>query len=422
MHMLVTRPRLLHPVQLRDSGTDGSHAVRRRDVGLVLGAVLGSAALYAWAIAHDGWVRYPSPLEAFSVLMVVWAGAHALRPLVTTRLRSPLFYFAGQLLLVGMISAFARDLVVTGGLLLLLTGEATLMRSAGLALLVAASGLSLLLLVAWWLGGTALASDALVALVIPVPLMIGGALVLRRQVRDREQTQARLRALEEEQAEVRTIMAERQRIARELHDTLAQGVAGLILQLEATDAQLEQQHTERATQIVRQAMQRARATLAEARQAINGLRAETAAPAGEDLLERMREDVAQFTTATGIPVALEVALDDEVIADLSTESSEHMQRVVAEGLTNVARHAQARQVWVSLRQDGGQLVIEVRDDGVGFEPEGVAEQRGHYGLIGLRERARLAGGRLELVARAGAGTRLQMRLPIGRGQENAGHE
>jgi NarL family two-component system sensor histidine kinase YdfH len=99
-----------------------------------------------------------------------------------------------------------------------------------------------------------------------------------------------------------TIANERQRMARELHDTLSQGLAGLILQLEAADAHLEGKRPERARAILQQAMEKARGSLAEARQAIDDLRQ----PAARDLVEAAREESERFTNATGIPCELQI--------------------------------------------------------------------------------------------------------------------
>jgi len=176
--------------------------------------------------------------------------------------------------------------------------------------------------------------------------------------------------------------------------------------LEAADSHMAQGRAERAQSIVQQAMARARATLAEARQAIDDLReGPLSAP---DLASALRDEAAHFTDATGIPCALDLALPELLPSALC----EHVQRVVAEGLTNVARHARAQHVWVSAREGEDWFVVEVRDDGVGFDPATALTRAGHYGLIGLRERAQLAGGTLDITSEPDAGTRLTLRLPL----------
>jgi NarL family two-component system sensor histidine kinase YdfH len=201
-----------------------------------------------------------------------------------------------------------------------------------------------------------------------------------------------------------TLLNERQRLARELHDTLAQGLAGLILQLEAVDKQLAHARVERAQDIVQQAMGRARLTLTDARRAIDDLR--LGEPTSGSLAEAVRLEADRFTAATGIPCEVELAPPSLI----SNALRDHVFRAVTEGLTNVARHAHARHAWVRLAEADGGLEIEVRDDGVGFDPT-VARSR-HYGLVGLRERAQLVGGSLDVKSALGQGTTITLRLPI----------
>lgn len=90
--------------------------------------------------------------------------------------------------------------------------------------------------------------------------------------------------------------------------------------------------------------------------------------------------------------------------------------MISEGLLNVARHAQASQVWICVAQQDQGLTIEVRDNGLGFDPAALP-QSGHYGLLGLRERARLLGGQFALLTAPGEGTTLRFLLPAaGRGE------
>jgi two-component system, NarL family, sensor histidine kinase YdfH len=206
------------------------------------------------------------------------------------------------------------------------------------------------------------------------------------------------------QVEDLTLTTERQRMARELHDTLSQGLAGLILQLEAVDAHLASNRAERGRSILQQSMEKARGTLAEARQAIDNLRQ----PAERDLAESVRQEAERFTNATGIPCEPKIEIAVEV-PDLVSETA---IRAISEGLTNMARHAKAKNVTLRLTgidKERG-LEIEICDDGVGFDPAVV--EAGHYGLIGMRERVRLAGGRLEVRSESGKGTCITLRFPL----------
>jgi two-component system, NarL family, sensor histidine kinase YdfH len=240
--------------------------------------------------------------------------------------------------------------------------------------------------------------------------------LFERQNRAREEAQnawreldAAHRKLSEYAAQVEdlTLANERQRMARELHDTLAQGLAGLVLQLEAIDSHLSRGNTPKAQAITQQAMDRARATLADARRAIDDLRSGDLPDV--DLEMAVREEADRFTAASGIPCELAIELPPE----LSEDVRECALRVVSEALTNSARYAQARNTMVSLRPIDNALAIEVRDDGVGFDPAQISA--GHYGLIGLRERVRLIGGTLNIESAPGQGTTLKVQLPLAAG-------
>jgi NarL family two-component system sensor histidine kinase YdfH len=183
-----------------------------------------------------------------------------------------------------------------------------------------------------------------------------------------------------------TLQNERQRMARELHDTLAQGVAGLVLQLEAVKAHLASDRKERASAIVEQALLRARSTLAESRAAIDDLRA-----ASGNVADAVREKIERFTQATGIPCEGEISANEN---QLSPEITDHALNILSESLSNIARHARATQARVKFFAQGQTLELEVRDNGKGFDVN--QNVSGHYGLIGMHERARLTGGQLAI--------------------------
>lgn len=254
--------------------------------------------------------------------------------------------------------------------------------------------------------------SAVVSLLVNGGFIVLFMVVLNQQFAEREKAQELAERLESVNArlaasaariESLTLQNERQRMARELHDTLAQGVAGLVLQLEAVKAQLASNHTARASAIVDQALTRARSTLAESRAAIDDLRR---APA--DLAESVREKLDRFTQATGLPCHLDMSLPD---GGLSLEITVHVLSILSEALVNVTRHARAERVDVRLIvcPNTNVLELEVRDDGKGFD---VNEEikAGHYGLLGMRERARLAGGTLTIESTADRGTRVHFMI------------
>ena len=151
-------------------------------------------------------------------------------------------------------------------------------------------------------------------------------------------------------------------------------------------------------------MEQARETLANARRAIGDLRSSVDSIPG--LEQALEAEVKRFEDATGLPCELDVQLDCE-LPDSIVETG---LRIISEALTNVARHAQATHAWVQVEETETQLCLEVRDDGGGFDPEAV--EAGHYGLLGMRERVRLAGGTLDVMSGKEQGTTIKVYLPL----------
>ncbi len=248
--------------------------------------------------------------------------------------------------------------------------------------------------------------------IIPLIIFIGMYVTLYvRQADAREKAQrlaseleAANRQLTEYAAQVEdlTIANERQRMARELHDTLSQGLAGLILQLEAADAHLANNRREKAQAIVANAMVQARATLADARRAIDDLRR----PSPDDLDSALHTEVSRFTNSTGIPVDLHSA----PTPPLPDPVKEVVIRTVAEALTNIAHHARAQRVGVDVQAKDKKLSITVQDDGVGFDPSAIPS--GHYGILGIQERVRLVNGCFEIKSEPNRGTTLTIHVPL----------
>lgn len=199
-----------------------------------------------------------------------------------------------------------------------------------------------------------------------------------------------------------TIVNERQRMARELHDTLSQGLAGLILQLDAADAYLNNNHSDKAQSIVANAMLQARATLADARGAIDGLRQSPL----DDLGTALHQEVSRFEYLTGIPCSFHI----ESIPPLPESKRESLHRIVTEALTNITKHACAKNVSVNIRVKENNLQVTIRDDGQGFETSSIPE--GHYGLLGIKERVNLMDGKFEVQSEIAKGTTLIIELPL----------
>jgi NarL family two-component system sensor histidine kinase YdfH len=255
-------------------------------------------------------------------------------------------------------------------------------------------------------------SSWLIIGIIPVIFfVISFTILYRRQVDAREKVQEIAAELEKAnrqlsqyatQVEDLTIANERQRMARELHDTLSQGLTGIILQLEAVEAHLSNERIEKAKAIVSNAMLQARAALADARNAIDDLRNTSL----ENLDSALRLEISRFTSATDIPCEF-LTVD---IPTLPKSLNDAIVRNVAEALTNVARHAQAKKVKVEVVVESESLVVTIQDDGGGFDPAVVPS--GHYGVLGMQERVRLSGGEFEVKSQIGVGTIIRMKIPL----------
>ena len=209
------------------------------------------------------------------------------------------------------------------------------------------------------------------------------------------------------------LIEERNRLAREVHDTLAQELSGIALQLEAADALIESSPA-RARARIQQALARVRESLDEARRSVLDLRAgpleRQALPAALDELAR------RFAEETGVVVAASLAA---IGPRLPARVEEALDRIAQEALVNVRRHARASGVRIDLWLDGDTVRLTIVDDGSGFDAERTGESRSGllpaqhgFGLIGMRERARLLDGSMEVRSSRGAGTQIDIAIPL----------
>jgi two-component system NarL family sensor kinase len=199
---------------------------------------------------------------------------------------------------------------------------------------------------------------------------------------------------------------ERNRLAREIHDTLAQGLSATALHLDTAEALLEAgADPERVRAAVHQALQTTRDNLEEARRSVLDLRA--APLEGRTLAEALEELCAASRSVEGVEVHFTSVGGAR---PLPSRVEAGLYRIAQEALSNVLRHARAETVSVRLTAEPDQITLSVEDDGCGFE---VGETRaGRFGLIGMRERARLLGGDLRVESAPGAGTRLEAVVPL----------
>lgn len=200
-------------------------------------------------------------------------------------------------------------------------------------------------------------------------------------------------------------LEERNRLAREIHDTLAQGLAATALQLETADALLESGGPlEAVRESLRRALATTRENLEEARRSVHDLRATPLQ--GQSLADA----IASLCSAASAQSGLDVQYAHVGAAQpLSTRVEVALYRVAQEALANAIRHANASRVDVRLECRPDRVSLTVTDDGTGFDPS--TTSGGRFGLTGMRERARLLGGELTMETARGAGTRLHITVP-----------
>jgi anti-sigma regulatory factor (Ser/Thr protein kinase) len=193
------------------------------------------------------------------------------------------------------------------------------------------------------------------------------------------------------------VMAERNRLAREVHDTLAQDLVSTGIQLDVVLFALKHQTLESAVQMLSTLRRSVGQALAEARESIGDLRN----PALRfDLESRLRRTVERKSTKT-VSVTMEVS---GTLKPLTSGMEMELLRITSEAIDNAVRHANATSVAVRVRSNAGTLEITVADDGLGFIPADAEAMSGHYGLRGMRERAEAIGATLSIASKAGAGT------------------
>jgi signal transduction histidine kinase len=214
--------------------------------------------------------------------------------------------------------------------------------------------------------------------------------------------------------EFNTRLDERTRIARDLHDTLLQSFHGLMYRFQAARNMLPRR-PEEAVQALDGALQQTEKALAEGRDAIQGLRASTV----------MTNELAQAVTALGVEMGSHHSNHDSapnsarfhVVVegpphDLHPILRDEVYAIAREAVRNAFRHAQAHDIEVEITYNVSLFRLRVRDDGKGIDPAIVAEGRGgHYGVPGMRERAKRIGGKLDVWTETGAGTEVELSIP-----------
>jgi signal transduction histidine kinase len=213
--------------------------------------------------------------------------------------------------------------------------------------------------------------------------------------------------------QVLAIQAERERIAREMHDGLAQVLGYVNTKSQAAEEMLAAGRVVEARRQLAELAEAARSVYVDVREAILSLSAPVAPDRG--VAAALEEYAALYAESSKLAVRFE-ATPDATKARLSAAAQAEVFSIAREALTNVRKHARAHRVGLNLTLDGGTLVLRVADDGVGFEADLFAkgpERWPHFGLAGMRERAESVGGSIAWHSRPGAGTQVELHVPVG---------
>ena len=319
------------------------------------------------------------------------------------RRRVVLFWVGATALVTVLVGLHPVYVLVLYGLIPLLFATLGWAGLPGVVALTALTG--------WRSGAWSDGADAVLNLAVVTALSLGIAVVLDavdRQSSRRRDALAQLTATRTELAETARragVLEERERLARDLHDTVAQSLASIVTHVEAAEQAFDArpEDTRHHLAVVRDA---AREGLSEARRAVAALRPDLLE--GQPLRAALERRADRWSAATGI-VAVVEATGEPV--PLHPEAETALLRAAEEALANVAKHARAARVTLTLSWLDDAVSLDVDDDGVGFTGVPRAGERGGFGLTGLRERLAAVGGRLEVESAPGEGTTVMAQVP-----------
>jgi signal transduction histidine kinase len=210
------------------------------------------------------------------------------------------------------------------------------------------------------------------------------------------------------QTEELAVAEERQRLAREIHDTLAQGFTGINIQLEAVESALETRQQAVALERLSRARNLANQSLAEARRSVWALRSVSLEK--KKLSDALRDSARGLTAGTGLTLTID-APDD--LARFPLELETDLLRVAQEAVMNVVKHARAQNLDINLNCENGQIELQIKDDGRGFLVDSAKTGRrdgSGFGLIAMQERIARHGGTLQINSQPQRGTNIIAKL------------
>jgi NarL family two-component system sensor histidine kinase YdfH len=316
------------------------------------------------------------------------------------------FYLFSQITLcVGMVLLLQNNFMILSAFGMSLIGQITGIPFTLARKMITITVLATGMLLGMWLIEPQIFTD-------PLPFFVGIIVIIVFQLvftgvynqtasakRDLEEANEKLE-LANVKIEQMTRAEERQRIARELHDTLAQGLTGIILQLDAVDHYLGKGDAGKAQELVQRSMRAARETLAESRVVIDDLRLTTRDISFIDRVNQLiKSESTDFTFNTALSSPLN--LQEETL----------IEKLISECVLNIYKHARANMANISLYSDEEVIKLAIMDDGIGFDPEQITNKKGHYGFMGMRERIQSVNGHFELNAQSGKGCSIAIIIP-----------
>jgi signal transduction histidine kinase len=207
-----------------------------------------------------------------------------------------------------------------------------------------------------------------------------------------------------EQARQAAVLQERNRLAQEIHDTLAQGFTVILMQLEVAEDAFSDSPEEALAHVTR-AKDMARSSLAAARRSVRALRPRELEQGG--LPAALAEVLTRTTRDTGVRPVLDV---QGVARPLHDDTETNLLRITQEALYNIQKHAEAKRIWIELSFEPNSVRLAVKDDGKGFDTTAMRNDN-HFGLQVMQERAETIGGVLQLSSRPGHGTQIMITVP-----------
>lgn len=239
-----------------------------------------------------------------------------------------------------------------------------------------------------------------IAIACLVLTIIGVTVAARLRLRE----QAAQRAMAE--AQFTAVLAERNRMAREIHDILAQGLSAIVLHLDLIRDEVKAVSA-RAAKHLEIALELARSSMADARNAVWNMRSQVLE--NGDLTTVLPSLLEQLTNGTGIHPRFDVAGQPRRLPPLAENA---LLRICQEAITNALQHAQPTHIEITLTFSNGTVSLRVRDDGRGFVPEQARSTRSGFGLVGMRERTVQLGGQFEVRSSPGHGTEIVATVPV----------